>query len=96
MKKLFLDEKFRIPERVYVGLMPLEVEIVEDNDYAGQYSPSLQKIIVTKDKGKEFMYSTFIHEILESCNTLFDIGLKEHQIMLLERALCSVELEEKK
>ena len=58
-----------------------------DNPPMGLFLPRLLKIYLNKDQNRQQLESTYIHEILEAIDFIYDMNLAHHQISLLESVL---------
>jgi hypothetical protein len=84
-----------IPDHIYIS--GIKVDIVIDGDMesrgdTGLYIPQKTRIELSAGMSDEKARITLIHEIIEAINTIYDVGLKHHQINLLEAGIASTEL----
>ena len=80
----------KVPKNIRVGGINIDIKIKPDLDVSGSYFPSQALIEINKDLNKTMQYTTFIHEVLEAMNYIYDINLKHHQILQLEAALMDI------
>jgi hypothetical protein len=84
-----------IPDHVYVSGIKIDVVFdadLDSHDEDGRYLPGKLKIEIDPGISEDKAMMTFIHEIIEAINTIYDVGLKHHQINLLEAGLASTGL----
>jgi hypothetical protein len=79
----------RIPKDVQVG--PQIFTVVEEmgmlgRGSAGEMDPVQSKILLEAQLVPTRKVRTFTHEVLEAMNSVWDVGLKHHQIDLLASA----------
>jgi len=89
-------KEYTIPKHITIAGIKIKIEYVddcEDFDFVGLYDPVEQKITLVKVKEKTFLYSTYIHEVIEAINWIYDMNLKHHQICLLQSALAAMNID---
>jgi hypothetical protein len=68
----------RIPENIQVGPFEIKVEFAKEliinRGVYGEYHPKKHKILIDESNSKQQKWGTFIHELVEACNSIY--GLK--------------------
>ena len=59
---------------------------------SGLFIPRTMKIFVNSDQCKQQLYATWLHEVIEAINFIYDLQLEHHQIIQLESALFSLDI----
>lgn len=80
-----------IPDKIKVGGNVYPIRFVEnmgiDRNLYGNTNHSVGFIEIDASLVGQTKKSTFIHEMLHALDNVYDIGLSEHQVSLLEAAL---------
>jgi hypothetical protein len=77
-------------DSINIGGIEIKIEyrdIIENNNNFGIYNPMNSVITISNNVSRDQQQATLIHEVLEAINHIYDIGLKHHQICLLETGL---------
>ena len=82
-----------IPDKIM--LLEHEIKVIRDTGgllpKAGEYNDWYKRIFVTKDDYPEHCQAeTFMHEIFEATNLIFDLGLDHKTLTILSENLFSV------
>jgi hypothetical protein len=84
-----------IPDNIVINGVKIQVLFngsLDSHDEYGRYLPDKFIIEIDPMLPDEKKRMVLIHEIIEAINNIYDIGLKHHQINLLEAGLSSMEL----
>ncbi|MFA5014804.1 MAG: hypothetical protein WC549_04625 [Actinomycetota bacterium] len=57
--------------------------------------PAFKRIVFAEDIPDDFIFSTLIHEIIETINWSFDMGLDHCKITTLETSICAILMDNK-
>ena len=82
-----------IPKKVRVGAQSYKVVISKEVGQYGRYGEcdsTRVEIRLDADSATQRQEQTLIHELFEAVNFEFAVGLKHHQIELLEVAMCQI------
>lgn len=73
-----------------VGSSTVEVRYSKDLDSFGTYCSYPHPTICLGDQSESIVASTLFHESLHSISDLFELGLTEHQVRVLEQVVVSL------
>ena len=76
-----------LPSRIKIGGLDIDVVFSDLETNYGFYRHERSEIQISQNLSNAQKYATFIHEVIEAMNMIYDIDLKHHQICLLETAL---------
>lgn len=76
-----------IPKILTIG--PFEIKVLKKKDLIlernsfGEYHPKLQEIWIDEGNNDQQEYETFIHEVVEAVNGIFNLQLEHDKIQVL-------------
>lgn len=88
----------KIPKKIKVGPYKLKVKIKPDKDMdnkAGLFWTHKMEIWINDTTTTFFRYATFMHEIIEAINYIYDLKLSHNKITTIETALLGLEIIDK-
>ena len=79
----------RIPDHVYLGgiRIPVLIKYEGMDDAFGYYKSNEHEIWINGNFPIDIQHSTFIHELIEAIDTMWELKLKHSQIVALENGL---------
>jgi hypothetical protein len=84
----------KITNKVKIGGVTFKVEykrnLTVGTGAYGQLHPSRQKIIIDKNLEREMQEGSFIHEIIEAINGMYELDLEHWKISVLDAALYQI------
>ena len=86
-----------IPSRVKVGPHIIRVRLVKpttiaaDGSCFGEWDPQTLTIRIDKTACPAMQYSTFIHELFEAMNSIYELNLAHNKLTTLESAIQDIE-----
>ncbi|GEM_PF-5108410 len=85
----------KVPKRIIIGPHVITVKLVNgkkiDNDM-GEARFATLEILINKSAPPAMRYSTFIHEVVEFINYIYELKLPHNKITVLESALLGLAL----
>jgi len=86
----------RIPRKIRIGHFIVQVKVVNPksmiyDDSFGEMNYEKLEIKIDKTSAAAMQYSTFIHELLEAINYIYELKLPHHKLTTLEAALQDIE-----
>lgn len=89
------NKRYKIPKKINIGPHTITVKFVRSKVLDGDMGLAkfdTFEIFINKEASTAMRYSTFIHEIVEFINFIYELKLPHNKITVLETALQSISL----
>lgn len=76
----------KIPKKINIAGIDIRIVFNQLDGICGEYIHAKSLIKIDPTIEKSLQVSTFIHEVTEAINIIYDVGLEHHQVLLIEAA----------